>query len=145
MVRVWICLFGLVVVGACVGALDSDVFGQLTVEGTDFADFTVEPTWCQSGEWQGFFGADLVEGDSGSDRLIRVVQDPIDGPTLGINIPGEDRAIIVDGTGCDVFEVEVFRQNSRVNEIWNISGSIDIECIYIDGRIEGTLDFSNCH
>lgn len=123
-----------------------DIDGTMTAELAAFkASWTVTPTICGSGEHQGFFGVDLVEGDR-EDALIRVLLDPKDGYSLGINIPGEDMALFLGpDAGCEVFDLEVARESSRVNDYWNVGGHALVDCSGPGIELHVDLVFSGCH
>ncbi|MCB9754302.1 MAG: hypothetical protein H6713_30540 [Myxococcales bacterium] len=133
---------------ACVGGgggLVSETVGFVDVETDEHGAWSYAPDHCHSGEWQQFFGVDLVEGDDAAARITRIVQDPIDGATVAINVPGEDVAVVFTGEGCERFDVLVERDNSRVNNIWNVFGRADILCEAPDARLELEVIFDGCH
>lgn len=134
-----------VVLAGCGGAGGS-VHGTLSAEIDEFAaKWTMTPTRCVSGEHAGFFGVDLIDGDD-QDTLVRVVQDPVEGASVGTNVPGADKAVFLGaGDGCEVFEVEVVRENSRVNNYWNVSGHAVVDCSLDGLELHVDIGFSGCH
>lgn len=124
----------------------SDIDGTMTAELAAYkASWTVTPTACGSGEHQGFFGVDLIEGDR-EDALIRVLLDPKDGYSLGINIPGEDMALFLGpDAGCELFDLELARESSRVNDYWNVGGHALVDCAGPGIELHVDLVFSGCH
>lgn len=131
---------------ACGGLGGGSVDGTMTAKLAELdARWTVTPTACASGEHQGFFGVDLIEGDR-EDALVRVLLDPKDGYSLGINIPGEDMALFLGAdAGCEVFDLEVAREGSRVNEYWNVGGHALVDCTGPGIDLHVDLVFSGCH
>lgn len=109
------------------------------------AEWSMTPDVCGSGEHQGFFGVDLGEGTDTS-TLVRVLLDPKTGYTVGTNVPETNVSYWLDADdGCEVFDVEVVRQNSRVNNIWNLAGHAIVECQLPGVDIHMDLEFGNCH
>lgn len=136
-------MLGVVVLAACGsgGAVD----GEMSAKVDEFdAAWTVKPTRCVSGEHAGFFGVDLLAGDD-QGTLLRVVKDPIEGVSFGMNVPGTDRALFLDGTGCELFDVDVVRESSRVNNYWNVTGHALIDCSTRELELHVDIGFAGCH
>lgn len=128
------------------GATSSELDGSLDVTRSEYGSWSMVPTRCSSGEHQGFFGVDLIDGDDTS-SLVRLVLDPIDGYSLVMNVPGEDLslAIAAPAASCEMFDLLVERQSSRVNDIQNVRGHILVRCDVADIELDADLQFSNCH
>jgi hypothetical protein len=126
--------------------ISSSIDGSVSAEIDEFdAMWTMTPTRCVSGEHAGFFGVDLIAGDD-AETLVRVVQDPITGASFLTNVPGTDRSVVVDASaGCELFDVEVVRENSRVNNYWNVAGHALLECASPGFSLRVDLNFSGCH
>ena len=129
----------------CLGSLESLVEGTVEVETAEFDAWRYSPDRCFSGEPLQFFGVDLIDGEPEIGRITRIVQDPVEGFSVAINVPGEDIALVFTGDGCERFEIEIMRENSRVNEIWNMSGFADIQCETPGVRLDIDASFENCH
>jgi hypothetical protein len=139
-------LFGLVVVvsrSSC--ALEGIVSGEVAVETREEGAWTYRPDRCFSGERQSFFGVDLVEGDALAGRITRIVDEPVEGARVVVNVPDAEIARVFDGEGCARFDVVIERQNSRVNEIWDIDGYADILCEERGGALRMNVVFESCH
>lgn len=137
----------LAVLAACRGGLGgSEIDGTMSAELAEYdASWTVTPNRCLSGEHQGFFGVDLLEGDR-EDALLRVLLDPVEGYSLGFNIPGEELALFLDAdSGCELFDLEVARQSSRVNEYWNVEGHVLVDCVGPGIDLHIDVVFAGCH
>ncbi len=130
---------------ACVAAFDSLLEGTVGVETAEYGAWRYTPDRCFSGERLQFFGVDLVEGEPELGRITRIVEDPVEGISVSINVPDEDLALVFTGEGCERFDVSLWRENSRVNEIWNISGFADIQCDGQGVRLNVDASFENCH
>jgi hypothetical protein len=128
---------------ACVP--DEKLSGTLTVDHAIYGSWTMSPTVCVSGQHEQFFGVDLTEdGDVGSG--VRILDDPIEGYSLGMNIPGEDKALVLRAPAkeCAVFDIHLERGNTRINDIWTMQGHANIECRLVGVEIVADLRFSDC-
>lgn len=138
---------------AFAGCGEGGLFGS-SVDGTAKFDVTTQefkakwetlPDSCTSGERSGFFGVDLSEG-SDEERLIRIVSDPVDGFSVGTNVPGTDKALFITAAdGCAQFDVDVTRTSTRVNDIWNVDGHALVDCEVPGLSFQVDLNFSSCH
>ena len=139
-------LAGVLMAMLCGCGVSSSIDGMLAAEvDAPATKWTMTPTRCVSGEHAGFFGVDLLAGED-QDTLVRVVQDPITGASFGTNVPGTDRSVFVDAeAGCELFDVEVARENSRVNSYWNVTGHALIDCVSAGLELHVDVSFSGCH
>lgn len=104
----------------------------------------MSPTTCASGERRQFFGVDLLENGDGASG-VRIVDDPVDGYSFAMNVPGHDLALVITpATECEVFDVLVQRGNVRVNDIWAVEGHAILECRFPDLEVIADLRFSGC-
>lgn len=131
------------------GVFGSSVDGTVEAavdDGEDIqAKWHVSPNACYSGERAQFFGVDLTHDDD-QETLVRIAQDPIEGFRVGTNVPGEDIAIFVQQSdGCDTFDVEVVRTNTRVNNIWAVEGHAVVDCELPGLSFHVDVNFSGCH
>jgi hypothetical protein len=128
---------------ACTNELAGSLTG--TLRDASGATWTVTPDECSSGERQGFFGVDL-RGGGKDDAIVRAIQDPVQGPLLRVNVPGTDKALTLQpGPGCAHFEVQVERQNSRINNISNVRGRVRVACDTPELALDADITFANCH
>lgn len=117
--------------------------GTLTVRSDLYGEWTMTPDDCFSGERQLFFGADIVGGDDSD--LVRIVLDPLEGYALAMNVPGEDVAIVLrEDDGCERFDLDLSRGNTRVNNIWEIAGHARVTCRFAELEVSADLSFSGC-
>ena len=131
-------------VAGCLASLESLVEGTVGVETAEYGMWRYAPDRCYSGERLQFLGVDLIEGEPEDGRITRIVEEPLEGISVAVNVPGEDIALVFTGEGCERFDVEIVRENSRVNEIWNISGFADIQCDGPGVRLNVSTSFENC-
>lgn len=138
--RASLLLFALV---ACVSG-ETGLGGELAVTSREHGSWSVAPDDCFSGERQGFFGVDLLEGDD-QGRIVRIVLDPIDGYVLKMNAPERDYALVVGpDDGCARWDFLVERTNTRVNNVWEVRGHANVTCDLPDLEIHADLSFSAC-
>ncbi len=139
-------LVGLVIAGLCGCGVSGSIDGMLSAEvDVPATKWTMTPTRCVSGEHAGFFGVDLIAGDD-EDTLVRVLHDPIDGYAFGTNIPGTEQSLFIDAAaGCELFDVALAREDSRVNNYWNMTGHALIDCSLRELELHVDISFSGCH
>jgi len=132
--------------GGSGGLFGSHVEGTVEAAVPQFkAQWHMTPTDCYSGERAGFFGVDLAH-EQDQDTLVRIVSDPIDGFSVGTNVPGEDVAVFVSAADdCETFDVDVVRTNTRVNNIWAVEGHAVVDCDLPGLSFHVDVNFSGCH
>jgi HSP20 family molecular chaperone IbpA len=136
---------------SCGGSDGGGVFGS-DVEGTVEADipqfkakWQMTPTACYSGERSGFFGVDLIEDDD-QDTLVRIASDPIEGYRVATNVPGTDKSVHVAAEdGCQTFDIDVVRTNTRINNIWDVEGHAVVDCELPGLSLHIDLNYAGCH
>lgn len=137
-------------VSACCKApdmgLSNELSGSVTSKGAELGDFVLTPTSCQSGQHYGFFGVDFFK-DGSSQGQLRYIQDPVRGKVINVTIPGSTKALVLTSQECSKLEGNVQRQNSIVNSVHNVEGSVSFDCKYAEGKghVKGDVKFKNCH
>ncbi len=114
----------------------AEVSGRLS-GGSGKAALEFVPDACTSGQRDGFSGVTLTQAASTS--VVRVVNDPVKGQLLVVARPGRDNQVL-DGQGCQRFELGTKRTDTNVNEIWLVDGRVDIQC----AELSGSVSFSSC-
>ena len=107
---------------------------------------------CQTGELNGFYGADFFVAGTTNIRL-RYVHDEATGEVLKIFYPDKkDTAAVFDHTDkCTVLEGAVTKMNARTRvvgkgDIRHVEGHVKFDCTYDkDGHVTGEVTFSHCH
>ncbi len=107
--------------------------GDLTLNGEPFAASS-----CRNGAIYGFAGVE-VRGKDG--WRIRFVHQPTGEAAAIVFRPDSDTGASL-GT-CGVMKLSV--QNSTVNNVKNVEGSVDAACAADGMAIAGRLTFGNCH
>jgi hypothetical protein len=120
------------------------VVGTFQAAGPDIGQWMMTTDECQSGEHQGFFGIVLF---SSMDRKlgITIVQPPIESPTIAANVPDKDYARVFHADSCTLLKVDLHRANSRFNGIWDVYGSVDVDCQADNAHLQGRAELSHCH
>lgn len=131
---------------------DGDVEGGVQVRGGPHGDFDFVPTGCASMQPYGRMGAN-VHGVGHNDGAVYVSGDPVQGPSVDIEVPGSCRN--TDGTDCTVFhvprercevwEARVVPTGTIVNEVRLVEGHVRLRCALEDGTsVEGSVRFGGC-
>lgn len=120
------------------------VSGELSVRAPQGAPVVWKSDACLSGEYEQFFG--FILRSNGSPVVLRAMIDPLDGP--GLRIIGLEGAagVVFRPFQCERLELTVEPTGWRVNDIQDLSGSLDVSCAMADsGSIEGSVEVRHCH
>jgi hypothetical protein len=121
------------------------VAGEVVIRTPSGEPVTWTPAFCQTGEIEQFFG--FVLGASDSPVVLRAVLDPLDGP--GLRVTGVEGTppygFVVHPADCRVLDLRVQPTRWRVNEMRDVSGSLDVSCSLGDLSLEGSVEVSHCH
>jgi hypothetical protein len=101
---------------------------------------------CRSGDLEYFFGVDLEDRSDGA--WVRLVIDPLDGPHLRVVTRNAESRVeaLLGRTECPRLEAGLRHTGWRVNEIRDITGSLDAECRSDSGQqISVHARFAHCH
>jgi hypothetical protein len=121
--------------------------GEIAMKGPNLGeDATFVPAACQSGDYERFYGVDLVSADGNT--FVRIVEDAIKGPLVRVMTKemGPAKAVLFSGETCPVLRGAFDRTGWRVNGILDFKGEFELECKAHSGdEIRGKLSFSHCH
>jgi hypothetical protein len=122
------------------------VAGEIEIRSSGSEPVTWKPDVCQTGETEQFFG--FLFAASGSPVVLRAVLDPLDGP--GLRITGLEGTppygVVVRPSDCRVLDLRVQPTNWWVNEMRDVSGSLDVSCSLEGGvSLKGSVEVSHCH
>ncbi|HEV8267772.1 MAG TPA: hypothetical protein VGR00_06045 [Thermoanaerobaculia bacterium] len=120
--------------------------GEIAMRGPNLGDGTFVPAACQSGDYERFYGVDLVSADGGT--FVRVVEDAIKGPLVRVMTKemGPAKGVLFSGETCAVLKGAFDRTGWRVNGILDFKGEFELECKAHSGdEIRGKLSFVHCH
>lgn len=113
----------------CQAKLSSSV----TVDGKPFS---IES--CRSGQVSGFTGVDLVQSDGTKLRLVAL---PSGKAAAHLFAAGSATSIEIGECG----PLSVDRQNSQINDIYNVKGTATLSCTANGHSVAGNITFENCH
>ena len=107
--------------------------GELRIDGVPF-----EPTACRSGQAHGFAGIELFDN---AGRRLRIAEN-LDGTPAVVYFPPGVRVGTNLGTCGGVHAVF---GTGVINGVQNLDGTAILACSATTPRIEGRLQFENCH
>jgi hypothetical protein len=128
------------------------ITGNVHSVGGELGTFDIALTSCQSGEYNGFYGADFYV--AGSDEMrLRYVHDEAKGDIVKVAIPSKkDRALPFDRTDkCKILEGSIektnFASSTPKGKIRHLNGHVKFDCTYTPGagHVTGEVTFSHCH
>jgi hypothetical protein len=119
------------------------VSGRFEARSVKLGTWATEPSTCVSGERSGYFGAQLSR--PGSPHWVRVVREASGAYAVVVRIKQTDRAVVY--RSCKILSGHVKRTQAKVNGIWNVEGSVEIDCRNQQGKpvFQGKANFRNCH
>lgn len=120
------------------------VAGELTLRAPEGEPVVWRPDACFSGEHEQFFG--FIVRSNGSPVVLRAVIDPLDGPGLRVvGLEGADD-LVVRPSRCERLDLVVEPTGWRVNDIQDLTGTLDVRCKTEDGAsVEGSVEVRHCH
>ncbi len=128
------------------------ITGSMHSVGGELGTFDVTLTSCQSGEYNGFYGADFYA--TGSDDLrLRYVHDEARGDIVKIAFPAKKGTVRVFDRDdkCKILEGGVQKTNfstrTSKGQIRHVNGHVKFDCAYTPGagHVTGDVTFSHCH
>ena len=134
------------------GGIESSVTGTIHSVGGDLGTWDATLTNCQSGERNGFYGADFSAAGS-TDLRLRYVHDEAAGDVVKVLIPGKDgEALRFDReASCTKLEGSVQKTNISTwtpkGTIRHVKGHVNFDCTHSNGagHVTGSVTFANCH
>lgn len=130
------------VVAGCYSQPPMEVEGNLSVRGGDLGDWELDPGVCLTGEPIGFVGVDLSSHEG--DRCVRFMDDPFEGPVVIAYIPGTTDGREFLPRDCNEFDITIERTKDQYGAIYNVGGSMTLDCATEAGAIVGELVFDGC-
>jgi hypothetical protein len=128
------------------------ITGNVRSVGGELGTFDIALTSCQSGEVNGFFGADFYA--AGSDEMrLRYVHDEAKGDIVKVAIPSKkSRALSFDRADkCTILEGSIEKTNVSTStskgKIRHLDGHVKFDCTYTPGggHVTGEVTFAHCH
>jgi hypothetical protein len=133
------------VVGPVLQAEKAEPAGTVTLKSAALGDRTLKPSSCQSGEHQLFLGADFLDGQGVTARLL---VEPTGAASLRLFETDHplDPGLLFRRQDCGRFELSLDRTGWRINDIWDLRASLDFECRNGAGETAaGHLATEHCH
>ena len=98
---------------------------------------------CLSGDRANFRGVDLLSPN----LIVRVVAEPLEGIAVAFIDPQTGkRHAVLRPSDCSGLSGDVQRTGRRVNDVADVNGHVDIDCLSPSGEeIRGRIDFEHCH
>jgi hypothetical protein len=114
----------------------SEASGFFEARGEPLTDFTMKPTACKSGQRSGFHGVVIISEKQ--DEGIKIVEDPIKGTIIQVQIPGSCtgstcKAVSFEREDCAVYDVVISPTNTTVNDIRVLEGHLKLDCKFDTG------------
>lgn len=134
------------------GDMSPSVKGNVHATGGELGALELTFSDCQSGERNGFYGADFYV--AGSEELrLRYVHDEAAGEVVKIGVPSKAGTFMVldKAAKCTVLEGNVAKTNVKTwtpkGDIHHVEGHVKFECTQAGGKgqVSGDLTFAHCH
>ena len=133
------------VVGTALQAEKAEPAGGVTLRSPALGDRTLKPAACQSGEHQLFLGADFLDGQGITTRLVLE-------PTGAVSLRLFDAAhpldpgVLFQRQDCGRFELSLDRTGWKINDIYDLRVSLSFDCRNASGdTAAGHLATDHCH
>jgi hypothetical protein len=133
------------VVGTALSIERSAPAGSVDLRSPSLGDRTLKPAECQSGEHQLFLGADFLDGQGITTRLI---VEPTGRASLRFFAAAHplDPGVLFQRRDCGLFKLSLDRNGWRINDIYDLHISLDFECRAASGEsATGHLVADHCH
>lgn len=113
-------------------------------------EWVLAPETCVSGQHKNYFGVELAGTSSDSRAILREdplrVDSTVAARRLTLTFPGNQAAVILSKDECKVFEMKLRREDATYTDVGLMNGSVAVDCQAGPlGRVQGRLEFSNCH
>ena len=125
------------------------VTGSVHSVGGDVGTWDIDLHECQTGEYNGFYGADFYVGKQ---LRLRYVHDEAVGEVVKVMIPSKkDTARVFDRDAtCTVLDGSIERTNvttwTSKGRMRHVNGHVKFDCTdRSKGRVTGDITFSHCH
>ncbi|MFL6235167.1 MAG: hypothetical protein ACJ76N_18675 [Thermoanaerobaculia bacterium] len=133
------------VAGTALQAVKAEPAGSATLRSQALGERTLKPAACQSGEHQLFLGADFLDSQGITTRLI---VDPTGAVSLRLFDAAHplDPGVLFRRQDCGRFELSLDRTGWKINDFYDLHVSLDFECRNASGdTAAGHLATDHCH
>jgi hypothetical protein len=131
--------------GTALQAVKAEPAGSVTLRSQALGERTLKPTACESGEHQLFLGADFLDGQGITTRLIL---DPTGAASLRFFDAAHplDPGVLFRRQDCGRFELSLDRTGWRINDFYDLHVSLGFDCRNASGdTAAGHLATDHCH
>ena len=116
--------------------------GEMALRWAGGEETALTPEICLSGDRANFRGVDLLAPP----YVLRVVAEPLEGLGAAVIDTESERRLVFRSSSCAVLRGDVQRGGWRVNDIWDVSGYVEVDCRLTSGEeLEGRISFAHCH
>lgn len=133
------------VVGTALQAAKSEPAGSVTLRSQALGERTLKPSACRSGEHQLFLGADFLDSQGITTRLI---VDPTGAATLRFFDAAHplDPGVLFRRQDCGRLGLSLDRTGWKINDVYDLHVSLDFDCRDASGdTAAGQLAADHCH
>ena len=133
------------IVGDALQVAKDKTTGTVELASAVFGNFTLAPTVCASGERALFLGADFLDDQGITTRLIL---DPTGAASLRLfrAAPALDPGLLFRRQDCSRFQLSLERSGWQVNDVYDLRVSLEFDCRTPAGdTATGSLLAEHCH
>jgi len=132
-------------IGTALEVAKSEPIGTVNLSSAALGKHTLTPAACTSGERQLFLGADFLDSQGITTRLI---VDPAGAVSLRLFAADHplDEGLLFRRQDCGRFQLSLDRTGWRVNDVYDLRVSLEFDCRAASGdTAEGSLRVDHCH
>jgi hypothetical protein len=132
-------------VGTALEVAKRQPIGTVNLASATLGNHMLTPTVCGSGERQLFFGADFLDSQGITTRLI---VDPAGAASLRLFAADHplDEGLLFRRQDCSRFQLSLDRTGWQVNDVYDLRVSLEFDCRTASGdSAEGSLRVDHCH
>ena len=126
-------------------AMNDQPAGKVEYTTADGEEAELTPVRCASGQPESFHGADFVDAEG---KSVRLVVDPMGGATLRVFSLSDalEPGLVFQRSDCERFTLDLERTGWEINDVYDFSVRVDFACRNADGAsASGTLESAHCH
>lgn len=123
----------------------SALLGEIEIQSPSLAVSRLSPTICQSGERHLFLGADFLDGQGVTSRIV---VEPTGNALLRFftSVTPLDPGVTFARSDCSVFEVSLERTGWQINDVYDLALVLQFDCQSASGdKASGRLAAPHCH
>ncbi len=143
----WLSLIFLVIPVIAYWGFSSGLKGNFSAQGSTLGNWQAEARECRSGAaYIPQFWGMVVKGGKTSEPKLEVQGDSPKNSKVLVWGPKFETPVTLDKNSCSVYEIEIKRNGSRVNNVVAIEGYVKLNCNLTEGgKFTADLKFRNCY